>query len=121
MTESAGEVVTDGFKRWSVGPFASGAYSPAGGHWNVLGLMHSWVPSYEDPAKWTKVYELSLLGAIAFRWGDGRFQWALFSVELKFTRARCRYGRREEAAQNRASLRRMKQLRRECRAVPHAE
>lgn len=107
-----------GHKRWEIGPFASGAYSPTGGHWKVLGLMRSWIPhpSWHDVKTWCVVNELSLFGAFACRWGDGRFQWAFFSMSVTFRRARWRYGEREKRRQERASRKRWEKTIEKARA-----
>lgn len=52
----------DPFNRWKIGPFASGASGESGGHWNVLGLTHTWLP--HPPYR---QYEWSLFNLVAFR------------------------------------------------------
>lgn len=104
--------MTDNFKRWKIGPFASGAYSETGGHWKVLGFMRSWVPSPcrlpgSQAFHWRVKHEMSLFGAFACQWGDGHpFQWAFFSARIEFRRARWRYGEREKARIRRDARRR---------------
>ena len=96
--------MSDNFKRWKFGPFASGASSGTGVHWKVLGLTHTWLPP--SPYWPANKYEFRLFGLLAVEWSKMGFQWAVGSVSLKFSPAHWRYGEREKARQNRASRRR---------------
>jgi hypothetical protein len=94
-------------ERWKVGPFAHGAYGETGGHWSVLGLLHTWLP--HPPYR---QYEWSLFNLVAVRWTTDRgWDLGFAKLECKFTPARWRYMAREEARQRRASRKRYEKAR----------
>lgn len=65
-------------KRWSIGPFARGAYgSPDGGHVSILGVQRSWV-------KWSSLTSWEFFRLVYIEWSDYGTRFGVASIEVKF-------------------------------------
>ena len=84
--------------RWGWGP-VRGAYAPSGGHWKAFGFCYYWLPraEYDKTDEWTPQWEFEIFGVFCIKHEPGLTRWSVGRVELKFTPARWRIGKREEA------------------------